>query len=129
MITQNHRLFAALIEWRAARPKLAGSEKREFARWLLRIHPEIAAEFKGEPAQFRLTCRELQRGSALPNTRGIGEATLRRYAPALVRKYLSLQQRGTFLDFLNGVLERCQTEVALRLYLAERGGEKESTRR
>lgn len=115
-------LYPIYIEWLGARPSLKRRERREFARWIIRVHPELAEPYRLRPAEFRLMCQEIQRGGRAAAQNGIGDATLRRYAPALTKLYL-LQpepERGTFQDFLNAVLQECRTERALKRFLEDR---------
>lgn len=114
-------LHAAYVEWLGCRAGLKSSERRTFARWVVRAHPELAEPYRSRAAEFRLMCLEIQRGGRAPAQNGIGDATLRRYAPALTERYL-LQpepERGTFQDFVNAVLQQCRTERALKRFLEE----------
>lgn len=112
--------FAAHVEWLGLKPGLKPTERRSFARWLIRSHPELVGPYRSEPALFRLTCQEVQRGGRLPTPSGIGEAILRRHAEALSRRFLSLPlaKRGTFQDFLNDILRQHPNERALKRFLA-----------
>jgi hypothetical protein len=111
--------FAAHIEWLGARLNLVPAERRTFARWVVRAHPELAKPYLSQPAEFRLVCREVHRGGKASVPNGVGEKTLRRYAEALMRRYLSLPEaeRGRFREFLNDVLKQCPTERSLKRFL------------
>ena len=111
--------FVLHMEWLGLRSGLIPRERRSFARWVVRTHPEVATPYSAEPAAFRLTCAEIQRGGRTPAHVGIGDVALRRNAQALARVYLlrPTSERGTFRDFLNGVLERCRTPRALKRFL------------
>ena len=115
-------LYPTYIEWLGTRPSLKGRERKEFARWVVRAHPELAEPYRLRPAEFRLMCLEIQRGGRSPVPTGIGDVTLRRYASALTQRYLLRPEpeRGTFQDFLNAVLQQCQTERALKRFLEDR---------
>jgi hypothetical protein len=111
--------YTAHLEWLGLRASLVREEKRAFALWATRTHPELIAPYRAEPASFRLMCQEVQRGGRMPFPKGIGEATLRRYAGDLMRHYRSLPEEGRekFQDFVNRILEECPTERALRRFL------------
>jgi hypothetical protein len=111
-------LFAAKVEWLGLRKKLAGPERRSFARWIAAAKPDLAQEFAGHPAYFNLQCREIRR-SGQP-TRGLGQRTLERHATAIANKYLALTEdaRGTFASFLERIARECANEAQLKLFLA-----------
>lgn len=111
-------LHSAHLEWQAVRKQLVSGERRDFVRWLVRAHPEVAAPYRGQPALLRQQCNEVWRGNVFPKVRGIGDETLKRHLPALYVKHRSQEDQGTFLDFLNKVLAGCPTERALLRYLA-----------
>jgi len=111
--------FAAHIEWLGVRSSLIPAERRTFARWVVRAHPELAKPYLSQPAEFRLICQEVHRGGKAPVPNGVGEKTLHRHAEALMRRYLSLPEagRGRFREFLNDVLKQCPTERSLKRFL------------
>lgn len=110
-------LHSSHLEWQALRKQLLNADRRDFVRWLVRVHPEVAAPYRGQPALLRQQCNELRRGNVLPKVRGIGDETLKRHLPALYAKHRSQKDPGKFLDFLNRVLAECPTERALLRYL------------
>lgn len=112
-------MYAACVEWRSVRSTLRAGERRSFPRWVLRAHSEIAAQFRSEPARFRLMCREVERGTKLPKRPGIGQRTLEQYTSALAARWLALPdgERGTFPAFLERVLAGHPTPRALERYV------------
>lgn len=113
------RFYAACVEWRGCRSSLPPRERRSFPRWVLRAHPEIAQYFRDEPARFRTTCREVERGMQLPRRPGIGQRTLEQHLPVLAQRWLMLPdgERGTFSAFLERVLVAYPTPRALERYV------------
>lgn len=112
-------LFSAHIEWSGCRTDLPPAERRNFARWVARVHPEIAAPYRSEPARFRLLCEEVRRGVMPMSRRGVGQRVLERHASALVGRYLAEPEetRGTFAVFLERIVAACATERALMRFL------------
>lgn len=112
-------LYAARAEWFVGRSTLSPRERRSFPRWVLRAHPEIAEHFRDEPARFRTTCREVERGMQLPRLAGIGQRTLERHLPTLAQQWLALPdgERGTFPAFLERVLAEHPTPRSLERYV------------
>ncbi len=119
MIITLDKLWMAHAEWLGKRSTLTGPEKRYFHRWVLSSYPEFQRAARTEPALFRQECLQVQRGFAFPKQRGIGKATLERYARPLLDRYLLEReiQKVKFTEFLERVLAECKTERALRRYL------------
>lgn len=113
------RMYVAHVEWLGKRKSLTGQPKRHFYRWVLEEHPELATPFTGKMQIFRQQCLEVQRGSSMPTKRGLGMATLKRYAEPLTRHYLSLSEdeQITFAEFLDQVVSQCPTERSLKRFL------------
>lgn len=114
-----HDLYAACVEWRGARSSLPNTERRSFSRWVARAHPEIATEFRGEPARFHAVCHEVERGMHLPRRPGIGSRVLERHMPVLAARWLALAhvERETFPAFLDRVLREYPTPRTLERYV------------
>lgn len=112
-------LYDAYVEWCACRSDLKGQEKRHFHRWLTRAHHQFRTQNLDDALLLRQYCRELQIGNSLIIHRGLGMATLTRYARPLMLVYLSLpdERRGDFADFLGRVAQECPTERALKRFL------------
>ncbi len=112
--------FAAYLEWVGLKSGLKGQQKRFFYRWACVMHPELWKPYIGQPALFRAQCMEVVRGMATPRAaRSLGEKTLKKFAPQLVAKYMSVSEesRGAFQDFLDKVLKNYETVKSLERFL------------
>lgn len=120
MISQIYQFYLAHIEWLGQRRSLTVGERREFVRWLCRVHPELTESFRGQPGLLRAQCKEVARGGQVsPIQRGLSMVTLKRYAEALTARYLTITAvpRSTFSQFLQNVISECPTEDALKRFL------------
>lgn len=117
-------LFLTHVEWLGVRRTLKGQEQRKFERWVARAHPEIAAEFRGQPALFRQQCREVARGGALPARRGLGFKTIKHHASAIAAYWSALPEEGRepFSRFIERLLATRQSKRELQRFLAQRPG-------
>lgn len=113
--------FAAYVEWSGVKKTLEGSERLKFERWLARVHPKLVQSCAHEPALLRQMCREVKGGGAMLQAKGIGMATLVKYAPVLSRRYRALSERScrNFQEFLERVLREYPTRAAFLRYIAE----------
>lgn len=59
-------LYTALREWRDVRKTLQSQEKQHFHRWVCRVHPELYAPYRDQPALFRQMCRDMAVRKSIP---------------------------------------------------------------